>query len=714
MAHTFTFARFGGFDQVTLASGADILALSELDQKLWVALACPSRGSEYDNRTLDLVDTDGDGRIRAPEILAAIEWVRKTIKHPDEVTQRPRSLPLSAVDASTDEGKKVIGSAKAILEKLGKSDASELAISDVDDIAKVFGEMKFNGDGVVPPGSADDADLAKAIEDIVASVGGVVDRGGADGVNLEKVAAFFDAAAAYAAWAATADAADKSVVPLGASTDKALAAYDAVKEKIEDYFTRCRLAGFDTRAAEHLSGAAGDWVGIAAQTLAAADEAVAAFPVAAVTPGQPLPLHAGVNPAWLTKITAFSADAVTPLLGARVALTEADFAELGAKFAPYQAWVTGKAGVEVEGLGADRVRELLASDARERIEALIGLDEAMRSEAEGTDAVERTVRLYCNLHELLCNFVNFRDFYNPDGQAIFQAGTLFLDGRSCNLVMEVTDPGKHAKLAGQSAAFLAYCDCTRPAGAKKTIVAAFMDGDSDFLMVGRNGIYYDRQGADWDATITKVVEQPISIRQAFWSPYKKAAKLIESQIQKLAEAKEKAADANMAKGVTSANAADGKGAEGGKSAGATAFDVGKFAGIMAAVGLALGFILSAVSGLLTGFLALKAWQMPLAIGVLMLLISGPSMLLAWLKLRQRNLAPLLDASGWAINARARINVPFGASLTGVATLPDGCKRQLEDPFAEKKTPWGLYIFGLVVLGVGVWMAIAWSYNSWPF
>ena len=46
-------------------------------------------------------------------------------------------------------------------------------------------------------------------------------------------------------------------------------------------------------------------------------------------------------------------------------------------------------------------------------------------------------------------------------------------------------------------------------------------------MVGRNGIFFDRLGHDWDATITKIIENPISIRQAFFAPYKRAIRFVE-------------------------------------------------------------------------------------------------------------------------------------------------------------------------------------------
>ena len=83
--HVWTFFRAGGFDQVRLHSGGDLLALDQLDQKLWVALACPTSGLEFDAKTLALIDTDKDGRIRAPELIAACKWAGELLKNPDDL-----------------------------------------------------------------------------------------------------------------------------------------------------------------------------------------------------------------------------------------------------------------------------------------------------------------------------------------------------------------------------------------------------------------------------------------------------------------------------------------------------------------------------------------------------------------------------------------------------------------------------------------------------
>src|SRR5436305_744377 len=214
---------------------------------------------------------------------------------------------------------------------------------------------------------------------------------------------------------------------------------------------------------------------------------------------------------------------------------------------------SAKAGALVEKLGLKRVREILAGKSKDSITALIAKDKALEPEANAIADIERLILYHRDLYKLLNNFVSFRDFYRRKDKAIFQAGTLYLDQRSCELCLPVEDPGRHALMAGLAGTYLAYCDCARKAtGEKMQIVAAFTNGDSDNLMVGRNGIFYDRKGRDWDATISKIVDNPISIRQAFWSPYKKVVRMIEERAAQRAAAADAASNAKleaMAKGA---------------------------------------------------------------------------------------------------------------------------------------------------------------------
>ncbi|MEI2782045.1 MAG: hypothetical protein V9H25_12655 [Candidatus Competibacter sp.] len=677
-----------------LESGADLTALDQLDPKLWAALSCPIRGLEIDGKTLELIDGDSDGYIRVPEIVAAVKWATSVLKDPDGLTRGGDALPLAAIDDGTAEGKELLASAKQILANLGKEEAEAITAADTADTAKIFADTRFNGDGIVPAIAAGDEAIKAVIEDIIACVGAEEDRSGAPGVSREKIDQFFTEARAYSDWWQEAEGDAANILPFGEETEAAVAVFEAVKAKVDDYFTRCRLAAFDSRAAEPLNPAPEEYAALARKNLSPAAEVVAALPLAKIEAGKPVPLDKGLSPAWTAPMAEFLAKVVQPLLGGKTSLDADEWEALCVMFAAHEAWQGNKKGAAVEVLGIKRVRAILAGGYRETLVALVEKDEALAGAADAIASVDRLVRYHRDLFRLLNNFVSFRDFYTPGSKAIFQAGTLFLDGRSCDLCLRVDDVGKHSGLAHLSGTYLAYCDCRRRGGAENmTIVAAFTNGDADNLMVGRNGVFFDRRGQDWDATIVKIVEHPISVRQAFWYPFKRIGKMVGEQVEKMAAAREKAVHDQAAAGV----ADSAQKAEAGKAP-AAPFDVGKFAGIFAAIGLAVGAIGTAIASVVTGFLGLKAWQMPLALVGLVLLVSGPSMVIAYLKLRKRNLAPLLDANGWAINTRAIVNIPFGTSLTHVAALPPGAQRSFTDPYAEKKTPWKSYLFLLLLLG----------------
>lgn len=682
--HRWRFFRSGGFDQVRLESGADLLALDQLDQKLWAALSCPVKGLVFDERTLVLIDGDGDGRIRVPEVIAAVQWAGSLLKNPDDLTRGEPELPLAAIDETSAEGARILASAREILASRCRAGAPVITVDDTADAAAIFAQARFNGDGVVPADVADDPETQRVIGEIIDCLGSEVDRSGKPGVSQALLEGFFAAAEAYAAWQREAEC-EAAILPLGGETGGAFAAFSALRVKVEDYFTRRRLAAYDQRALGALNRQESEYVAIAEKTLKASLEEVAGFPLAQVAIGKPLPLMEGVNPAWRDAVDAFAAQVVKPLLGEKAALTEEEWGQIVSRLAAHEAWLARKAGGGVERLGVARVREILAGPTRQAIAALIAADLALASEFDHIAAVDRLLHYHRDLFKLLENFVSFRTFYTRGQKAVFQAGTLYLDGRSCDLCIRVEDVGKHAGMAALSGIYLAYCDCTRRGGSEKmTIAAAFTGGDSDFLMVGRNGVFYDRKGQDWDATIVRLIEHPISIRQAFWSPYKRLGKLINEQIGKMASAREKAAADRQAAAVAMAAM---KGEAGKVPPPPPPFDVAKFAGIFAAIGLALGAIGTAIAAVLTGFLNLAWWQMPLVIVGLILVVSGPAMVIAWLKLRKRMIGPLLDANGWAINGRLKINVTFGGSLTKVASLPEGASRSLDDPFADKKSPW---------------------------
>jgi len=716
-SHRWKFFRTGGFDQVCIESADDLRHLGELDQKLWAVLTVPTSGLEFDERTLQLIDTRGEGCVRAPDLLAAVDWACKLLRDPQILFEPGDGLQLESIDQSHPDGEAVAGAARALLAALGRPQATDISLADLSDTGPLFAPQQFNGDGVVVPGLTSQEDLAAAIAMIVAARGGVPDRSGETGLDQAGLEAFLAEAQAVCDWHAQGQAsvdagaagqagegAQAAILALGLDTAAAASALDAVKAKVDDYFTRCRLAAYDPRAAAALNASEQELAGLSAGVLAADAPAIASLPLAQVRADGLLPLHEGLNPAWSAAIATLRDLVVTPLLGEVQSLSDTQWQVLSARLQAWREWTTAMPATPVATVEQATLRAFLDSDMAARILALIEADTQAGGASQHLGLLEKLLRLRRDLVTLLRNFINLADFYALKGKAIFQAGTLYLDQRSCDLVMRVRDPARHASLAPLSGTFLVYCQCTRKDEPPMDIVAAITGGDVDDMMVaGRNGVFYDRQGRDWNASVTRIVTNPIGVRQAFWSPYRRVARMVGEQMQKLALSQDKKIEMASNSMVTAASdkatAAEKAAKPAAPASPPAPFDIAKFAGIFAAAGLAVGALGTAMAAIFSAFLSLPVWKMPLVVLGLMLMVSGPSMLLAWLKLRRRNLGPLLDANGWAVNIRARINVPFGAALTGVPQLPGGASRAMPDPYADKRLPWGRWLFTLAGFAV---------------
>lgn len=709
--YRWSFATVGGVKRVNLDKGEDLLHLHTLDQKLWTVLSCPVNGLEIDARSLQLMDLDNDGKLRVNDVLAAVAWATRLLRNPDDLLKQADQLPLEAIHTDDELGKKLHASAKTILKSLGLREQSWISTAETSDATRIFANTKFNGDGIITPGSAgEDAQLAELIEVIIQAIQPLTDRSGKPGIDRAAVEQFYHLLATRLQWLGEGES--KVIKPLGEGTAAAWQAWQVVAEKVDDYFLRCRLAAFDEQTVAKLGLDAHSLEAYRQSLLDTTAEVLQNAPLAKIESGAPLPLATGINPAWEKAMQQLTERVVWPLFGKQNSLSQAQWEEAKAQLAPYGQWLAAETGQSLSQLTTQHLADLQQSD-RAALEALIDKDEAQRESAENIMQVDKLVRYHRDLYRLLKNFVTFYDFYsNEEERAIFEAGTLFIDQRSLGLCIRVDHMDRHTQLAGLSGMYLMYCQCTsRHSNESMTIVAALTNGDVDNLVVGRNALFYDMQGRDWDATIVKIIENPISIRQAFWAPYRKVAALIERQISQFAEAQDKKVEADAASAVEGSPLSN-KPTEGAKAV-PVPFDIGKFVGIFAAISLALGALGTALASVVGGFLGLIWWKMPLAIAGLLLVISGPSMILAWLKLRNRNLAPLLDANGWAINARAAVNIAFGKTLTQLAEIPVGASINLVDPFVVKKKPYLKYLLlGGLILGMLLYLLWRRQFVGW--
>lgn len=627
------FSTVGGVTRVNIENGQDIAHLSELDQKLWTVLSCPVKGLEFDERTLALLDSDHDGKLRVHEVVAASQWLCKVLADMDYLVEGRDSITFGAIRHDTDEGKQVVEAAKMILGKLDVN-KDEISLADV-----------------------------KAYMD----------------VYEEKCKAEYSAGET-----------EPYEPPYGDGSDAAEAAVNAVRQKIADWFMRCKLVQFDEDAAGALDVQVEKIAAISAGNLNDSVGEISAYPLARPRKEGLLPLAEGLNPAWQAPMAAVVA--AVPELQGKDSVSEEEWNAVVAKVDAYTAW---------KAAGETAMNEAIAAKLGEHAAAI--------------EPVERLLRYCRDYFRLLHNYVVFKDFYRRDDKflAVFQAGKLYIDQRCCDLCVKVTDMPRSTGTAGKSGIYLLYCHCVaKSGGAQMDIVAALTDGEIGGLHEGKNAIFYDRAGNDWDATITKIVDNPISVRQAFWSPYRKFGNWVTEKITKSASEKEsKQFDEMTTKADSASTNLTAKPAEGAaaEKKPAAPFDIAKFAGIFAAIGLAFGAI-GAALGMLGGFIVAKWYNVIILVAAVVLLISGPSMLLAWLKLRKRNLGPVLNANGWAINSDVKINTTFGKTLTSMAKYP---KVVAKDPFADKKMAWWKKcLIWIAVLGVAFLLVFRLTQHRW--
>lgn len=533
MAYKWTFTTIGGNTRVHIAKGEDFRHLGELDEKMWTVLSCPTTGLEISAHTLQLMDSDHDGKIRIDEVVATSEYLCAVLRDPAVLLEEKDELKIADLNEENAEAKQMADIARRIV---GKEETINLAA-----VKAAVGAIS------VEQKPLPEAPLAA---DIIAAV------------HANE--------AEYNAWFRSSE-----LEKMG------LAAADPEKQpKIADK----------------------DWKKLTAQ------------------------------------VAAYEAEVA--------AITAANQAAMDAATGEYQPLI-------------------------------------------------KLLHLKRDFYTLLKNYISFQDFYNREIKAIFQCGRLVIDQRACELCVRVADAGKMGAEAAKSGMYLIFCDCENKAqGKKMSIVAAMTQGDIHNLEVGKNCIFYDRSGLDYDAVVTKIIDNPISIRQAFWTPYRKFANWVADLVNKSVAEKESKGLEDMKANATAATEKAKENAEQGKKEAQPPFDIAKFAGIFAALGMALGMIGTALASMASGLYGLPWWQYIVIFFGIILVISGPSMLLAYFKLRRRNLAPVLNANGWAVNAEAIINVPFGLTLTSMAKFP---VLKLKDPFAEKGLPWWVKL--LIVLGV---------------
>jgi hypothetical protein len=662
------YRRYGGSLQVDIPHFDALLDAISIPETQWIATACPVEGLQCDPRFLSFMDTDGNGRIRVSEVRDAVRHTAKLLQSRKGVDARSDVLEL---DALSPEGAKIRAAALRILGSLKATDTARISLEQVRASEKVLRDAGINGDGIVAPTFLPEKVRGLASR-IMAAFPEVKNRAGQAGMDPPTLQRFREARTALLAHMA-----QKAAVH--AWGEPSLARAQRIREVrplLDAYFLQCRLVAAQPEAAASLKLPAGRVEGALGDT-AALEKAAAALPIAPVEPTGVLTwarLYRG--PAFET-LEAFRKEVAAPATGDAEMLSDAAWKELSAKADAVLAWQATFEASPVRGL-LDELPSVADADL-ETIEAACKTDLALKEELDAITELERLILYQRWLLTFANNFISMPDLYTSKKDALFEKGTLILGGRKYMLSVLAHPRAAHATLASQGTTCILYVKVTPKEGGEGYEVAVPVTrGRSTELEVGKRGIFHDVNGKEHDATVTQVIRHPVSLWEAMTMPFQRIGTFISSKVEAFATSGDKAFQEQLEKGYasTTAVATTALAAPPAPTAAAPApapSQAAGIAGLVAAGGIAFAAVGSSLAFIVSQAKALTLVDVISAAIIIAAVVMLPAGLFGWLKLRRRNLALLLEGSGWALNDRLILTRDLAALVTRKPQLPKGAR-----------------------------------------
>ncbi len=657
------FKNYGGSYQLRIQDVQDLEKVQGLDETHWAATSVPIDSLSCDSTVVSYIDTDKNGRIRTDEVKAALGWLFRFLANRSRLSEGTDVLCLSDIDTSHPEGQKLRSVAEFILSNLNMSDAQEISLAQVRDVQSIMSNAANNGDGIISPEGISDSDIAQFITSVMETVGSVSDASGKPGISREQLNAFIHEAESYLTWKSEGEIPEgkdtAEVMPWGTETPQAYELICNLEEKIDQYFSQCAMVGFDERSAVEMQLRPKELEEIDFTDKSMMEDRVRNAPLAVPNPEGILDLDARINPLYGNRLLALKNKVLKRALGKPVKqLTQEQWGNVKNIFAAYRVWLKNKKGTKVESLGENKLHTYLNEPYRARVSELIAEDLAVADDLNQIHNLEKLILYQRWLMELTNNFVCFSYLYNPQSRALFEMGTLVIDGRQITFTMRVQDRQAHKKIAEKSYMYLLYMEVTgrQEEDIKFEIVAAVTSGSAGRLRIGKRGIFFSIDGKEWDAQIVDIIENPISPWESVKAPFQQFNGFIKKQIDKFTKSRQTKMEASLTA----------------PSASGMTRDLLLGGGVaIAALGSSFAYVTKALSQVKPAHILITS------VG-LVIFILLPGMIAGFLKIRKRDMSVLLEALGWAVNVHMRLNNSLGKLFTHTPRLPKDARKERKD------------------------------------
>ena len=289
------------------------------------------------------MDTDDNFRVMCYEVKDSIRWLLATLKDTTGINEGSTSLTLANIDTSKGDGPTIYAAASKILRELKQPDAEVITLEQVRKVEKLVEEMPVSSSGVILPEGAKSKDVSQFISDIIETTGGSPHPIGKNGASEENLETFLKEANARLDWHDKAllpePTSVSDVMPLGTATHKAYEPYQALKDKLDQYFAQCRATAFDQRTAAHFLPSEEKLASSDFKDAQAVNDLLKESPLATPHSGRSLRFSDDLNPAYADSLQRFRMEIMLPLTDNPKILSENDWNYIKKAFHEHEKWV---------------------------------------------------------------------------------------------------------------------------------------------------------------------------------------------------------------------------------------------------------------------------------------------------------------------------------------------------------------------------------------
>ena len=721
-AGKFRFRMVGGSLQLQIAAAEDIANVLTLDEALWAMTSVDTDSLRFDRRFLEFLDSDHDGKIRSNEIKDALNFLFAGFRNFDGVNNGDPELSISSLNPDAPGMEEVIRCAKLLLTGYGRTATDTLNAGDIRESRIVTTFTDRNGDGVIVPESDLTADLQYLVKMVIASGRKSLDRSGNDGISLADLESFEAALKRRLELLKVKDE-DPEILIFGENSAELYQLFADCEPLLDGYFLNSATEEFlltDPERAVKKEFSAD--LMVPADVRQALENAALAIPAG----GGKLDISAPLNPLYAEKIRQLAA---SPVFAGHLdgsVLTEAEYRKIKEQFVPFAKWrqeITLDDGLT--GFTVDELQKLAAIDSAE-LKELIASDLSFAPVVSAGETLLKLALFQQHMLKFLNNFVSLSELFNPLAPSHLQMGKLVMDGRHFTLAVKVKNPVEHKKIITTSNICVIYVEISRTNGSatlKQLLAVAVTSGTMRSLFIGKHGVFFDTDGVIYDAVIRDIAEQPVSIKEAFLAPFYRFADFISKQTEKIfntrnAEVqKSMSAELNKSQLATVPKVPPAPGQKAPVPAAAPASAVPPSApatGSNISMLLMGGGIGLAALGSSVAFIA-KSLQnvsfttiLSVLIGIVVI-FGGPSVIIALIKLFNRDLSRFLESCGCAVNHPMRLSRKMGLIFTFVPSRPAGSISLVDPvdvfhPVRKKGRSVLIIIIVLALLGGAGWGA----------